>query len=213
MARISQRDAARGNNEETIGETPLPASTVDAQQLLFTVLKMLEPYVREANIELKSGERVTINKDWAIPTQFHCGEEKRPCANIERIEVHNGELFALCRKLKMSAFTESVLKVFLSQTKDLAELQSIKYGAAHRINELKIQNGDKRPQRPVKEQRKVGDYLYILQPGQKGGDYWYVQFNENGKRKQLYLGKERPSFDPIKDVTRKQKAMFASAHA
>lgn len=51
------------------------------------------------------------------------------------------------------------------------------------------------------ESRKVGRYLYKLQL-QDGHRYWYVQYTEGGKSKPLYLGKEKPSFDPKKDISR-----------
>lgn len=283
MAYVYQREVAQTDHENPNKEPQSPSLISEIQILLITILKMLEPYVRTANIELKSGERVSINEDWEAPIQFHCGEEKRPCSDVEMIEAHNGELFALCNKLAkspdfaaqlervkldtgrdlgsrlkplpvisagiskedsmfgrnaeprrlildyiinvvrgmgveekaelLSVFGESEFNAFLNQSGNMEQLQSIQYSFTRRINRLKTCNARKAPKRPVKEQRKVGDYLYILQPAQKGGDYWYLQFTENGRRKHIYLGKEEPLFKPQDDLVRKRKAKAKSAHA
>lgn len=288
MKHSSQPQVAQAESGQTVSDTPSPAPESDIRLLLLTVLKMLEPYVREASIELKNGERVSINEAWKVSTQFHCGEEKRPCAGekgpcaeVEMVEGPGGDIFALCKKLAQapdfaaqlervksnhqgsprgrlklllvspadageaySAFGESatarrgildhILKVvqgmcaeeksnllsvcgesefsaFIEKDDDLEKLQSIKYGFSRRINKLRPQIRDKKIKRPVKEQRRVGGCLYILQPGQKGGDYWYMQYTENGKRKQVYLGKEKPSFVPAEDLARKNAAKSTPA--
>lgn len=51
------------------------------------------------------------------------------------------------------------------------------------------------------DRRKVGRYLYKLQR-QDGHLYWYIQYTEAGKSKPLYLGKDEPTFDPKKDISR-----------
>ncbi|MDX6612847.1 MAG: hypothetical protein QOD75_2033 [Blastocatellia bacterium] len=51
------------------------------------------------------------------------------------------------------------------------------------------------------DSRKVGKYLYKLQL-QDGHRYWYVQYTVGGKSKPLYLGKDEPTFDPKKDISR-----------
>ena len=74
-------------------------------------------------------------------------------------------------------------------------------------------NNRKSPKRPVRAQRKVGDYLYTLQPSQKGGDYWYLHFSRDGKRQHVYLGKETPTFEPATDLAQKRKPLARSARA
>jgi len=76
--------------------------------------------------------------------------------------------------------------------------------------------GRKRQPRPLADKRKVGKYLYKLQPNQAGTNYWYLQYTENGRSKQVYLGKDEPAFDPRKDldrVRRKQAQKKRSAEA
>lgn len=68
---------------------------------------------------------------------------------------------------------------------------------------LKRKEEQKKPApRPVLETRKVGRYLYKLQPNQGGNKYWYLQFTENGRSTQIYLGKEKPKFNPEIDLQR-----------
>lgn len=100
----------------------------------------------------------------------------------------------------LSTFGEREFNLFLEQSNDLEQLQSLQYLFTHRINNLKKASKRQSPRRPVIEQRKVGDYLYKLQATQKGDSYWYIQFTKEGKRCHKYLGKERPSFNPKKDL-------------
>lgn len=66
---------------------------------------------------------------------------------------------------------------------------------------VKRKEDEKKPSsRPVKETLKVGRYLYKLQQNQGRSFYWYLQYTENGKSTQVYLGKERPSFQPEVDL-------------
>jgi|ERR1043166_217200 hypothetical protein len=74
---------------------------------------------------------------------------------------------------------------------------------------IKQQDEKKRgASRKVIECRKVGKYLYKLQPNQGGNLYWYIQFTEKGRSKTLYLGKNRPKFVPKDDleIVRRKKA-------
>jgi hypothetical protein len=71
------------------------------------------------------------------------------------------------------------------------------------FNFLKRKEEEKKPvPRPVLKSRKVGRYLYKLQPNQGGNNYWYLQFTENGRSTQIYLGKDKPKFDPETDLQR-----------
>jgi len=54
--------------------------------------------------------------------------------------------------------------------------------------------------------RKEGRYLYKLQL-QDGHRYWYVQYTEGGKSKPLYLGKDEPTFNPKKDISRVKRRL------
>lgn len=284
MAHTRQCDVAQDEQIQAINGSSAPIATTEIQILLVTLLKMLEPYVSQANIKLKNGERVSINEAWETSTQFHCGDEKRPCADVEAVEAPNGELFALCKKLArtsafgaqletiksnpinkattrsrllpvisskinkepdafrqavemrqhiiksvkdkirilsaeekaslLSAFGEREFNSFLEQNINLAQLQSIHYNFTRRINHLKSQGKKQKPRRPVIEQRKVGGFLYKLQSTQKGASYWYIQFTKEGKRIHKYLGKERPSFNPEKDLAKKKgiKLKALAAH-
>jgi hypothetical protein len=109
-------------------------------------------------------------------------------------------------------FGEDEFRAFLETNVELEDLQSRQYWFTNRINRLRTTNR-KNPKRPVKEQRKVGAYLYTLQPSQKGGDYWYLHFSRDGKRHHVYLGKETPTFEPAKDLAQKRKPLSRSARA
>lgn len=68
---------------------------------------------------------------------------------------------------------------------------------------LKEKEEEKKPSpRPVVARRKVGRYLYKLQPNHGGTNYWYLQFTENGRSTQVYLGKDKPKFNPEVDLER-----------
>ncbi len=121
---------------------------------------------------------------------------------IERVE---GILDALQLEEKaslLSIFGEDEFKAFLDTNAELENLQPLQYWFTNRINQLKTATR-KTPKRPVKAQRKVGDYLYTLQPSQKGGDYWYLHFSRDGKRHHIYLGKQTPTFEPDTDLAQK----------
>jgi len=283
MAHTDQREAAQAEHKQGTWNPQSPPPPTELHLLLITILKMLEPYVRQANIALKNGERVSICEDWEMPTQFHCGNEKRPCADLEMVETPRGEMIALCRNLMtssnlgarlerikpasksrtkprsrlspvlpdetqvefetvtedvemrqqiikrakdvieimsaeerailLSGFGESEFNLFLEQSDDVERLQLIQYNFTRRINNIKTQGRKRQPRRPVIEQRKVGDYLYKLQSTQKGASYWYIQFTKDGQRIHKYLGKERPSFDPKKDLDQKSGAKMKAAAA
>jgi len=112
----------------------------------------------------------------------------------------------------LGIFSEDEFRAFLEGNIELENLQPLQYWFTNRINRLKTTNR-KSPKRPVKAQRKVGDYLYTLQPSQKGGDYWYMHFSRAGKRQHVYLGKETPTFEPATDLAQKRKPLTRSARA
>lgn len=112
----------------------------------------------------------------------------------------------------LGTFGEDEFRAFLEENVELANLQRLQYWFTNRINKLKTTNR-KNPKRPVKAQRKVGDYLYTLQPSQKGGDYWYMHFSRDGKRHHVYLGKQTPTFEPTTDLAQKQNSLARSARA
>jgi hypothetical protein len=76
-------------------------------------------------------------------------------------------------------------------------------GLAPLYQYIKQQNEKKRSvSRKVVMCRKVGKYLYKLQPNQGGNLYWYIQFTgENGRSRTVYLGKDKPSFTPQDDLS------------
>jgi hypothetical protein len=105
----------------------------------------------------------------------------------------------------VSALGEEEFNAFLERSQDVGKIQSIQYRFTRRINSLKAEGQRKMPKRPVIEQRKVGDYLYKLQPGPKGGNYWYLQYTKDGLRHHEYLGKEKPTFEPETDLLNKNQ--------
>lgn len=115
-------------------------------------------------------------------------------------------------KARLLGIEDEFFKAFQEANVELNSLQLLQYWFTNRINRLKT-NDRKSPKRPIKAQKKVGDYLYTLQPGQKGGDYWYLHFSRNGKRHHVYLGKETPTFEPATDLTQKRKPRARAAGA
>jgi hypothetical protein len=159
-------------------------------------------------IEYAPGEVVGICKTLAVfgcSTKVTNETERRRQSAFERIEKAFQKLRPREKASLLAAFGEEGFKAFLDENRKLEDLQSIHYWFRHRINKLKSRN-PRSPKRPVREQRKVGDYLYLLQPAQKGGDYWYIHYTTNGVRKQVYLGKATPTFNPQEDLARKEKA-------
>jgi hypothetical protein len=223
---------------------------------------MLAPFIEDASIRLKSGERVSINEEQATPVQIYCGLEDVACAGVELIDEFSSDRLTLrgefarpeeispvvtlenrttghlfgevvetresiikdaVNKIKtvntedraklLSTFEEGDFQAFLEQSHDLAQLQSIQYLFTRRINNLRKENKQQTPRRPVIEQRKVGEFLYKLQATQKGDSYWYLQFTRDGKRVHKYLGKERPTFNPQEDLGRLESRKTLAAHS
>lgn len=102
-----------------------------------------------------------------------CANKRQACKELQTLPTYNGVTFHICRGLLP-------LYRFLKKRED-----------------------QKRPMpRKVSASRKVGRYLYKLQPNQGGNEYWYLQYTENGRSTQVYLGKEKPKFDPKVDLAR-----------
>ncbi len=123
---------------------------------------------------------------------------------VERLQDIIQDLSAEEKANLLSAFEEEAFSGYLEKNCELETIQSIQYQFTKRINVLKKK---RIAARRVIEQRKVGDFLYKLQPGQKGGNYWYLQYTKNGKRHHVYLGKEenRPAFNPDVDLAKKKQ--------
>src|SRR6185369_12715066 len=116
-------------------------------------------------------------KDNRTKRSEDCADDQKVL--VERLKNAIQSLNDQQKALLLSAFGEQEITTFLENTTDIASLRSIQYGSTHRINRLKKPSNNK-AQRPVIEQRKVGEYLYKLQALGTGASYWYLQYTVGG---------------------------------
>lgn len=101
---------------------------------------------------------------------LYCPGQNTPCEELSELSPLGGRTVRVCPKL-----------------------QSLyEFVKSHASNEPVV--------RAVLERRKVEKFLYKLQPNQFGHNYWYIQYSVRGETKHIYLGKQRPLFDPRKDL-------------
>jgi hypothetical protein len=188
-----QQDEARANTGELSGGRAAEAClTPDSTTLTeeYRFIRRVAAHVREGKF---------VNKDqWLNVEISQRGEAKEVtltcpirterCRPLDEVITEDGVAFKVCQ------------------------------GLASLYQHIKQQDEKKRAtSRKVVKCKKVGKYLYKLQPNQGGNLYWYIQFTENGRSKTLYLGKHKPQFVPKDDIAivrqKKAKRMRAAAAA